>query len=588
MFSAYLLVQACWLALFAPLSIVVSESLMSWHGLGGVANQELLGFFLSPVGYLFAIWLVAMSLFNFFLQQGVVTLLLAQHEVNKRSISQAIRLLIQRSWLIARLAFMQSALLISISCTLLFIGRWLFGFMLADWDINYYLDQQRGQVWIYFSALSLGGIPLALWLGSKWLNWWFALPFCMLQKQPLGKQLTDSTRLSVGQRKLILGLNIVWLALRALVFLMLIAVSIWVLRFSLDWWAPEDVTSTELFVFSFVVLAGGSILSFLDTWLYASIQFYMFKVLVKKRGGELHSEHQRVLKENHSLHLGFRLMLLAILLVGVSQLADDVDGFSQRFAAPSDFTIMGHRAGGWLAPENSLEGLHQSIDLGLAVTEIDVQLTSDGQIAVVHDRDLRRLTGSSEIVYLSTFKEIQNAFVSAGLEKPQPLSEWLEQSAGNITLNIELKRYDRAMDLVPAVVDALQHFQHPVIISSLDVELLNAVKQKVKDSLLAERVSIAFIAAASFGETKLQKNVDMLIVNQQWVSAWRLLSAQQRGQQVHVWTVNNAADVERLFYLRVDGVVTDSPEMAIATIENLQQLNQVEHVINSFRYWLRF
>ncbi|MPW29634.1 hypothetical protein F9L16_11585 [Agarivorans sp. B2Z047] len=586
MFGAYLLVQASWLAIFAPLSIVVSEALMSWYGLKGVANQELLAFFLSPSGYLFAIWLVAMALFNFFLQQGALTLLLAQHEVNKRSVSQAIRLLVNRAWTIARLAFLQSALLISISCTLLFIGRWLFGLMLADWDINYYLDQQRNQLWFYFAALSIGGLPLAVWLGAKWLNWWFALPFCMLQKKPLLSQLKDSTQLSIGQRKLILCLNLAWFALRTSVFIAVIAGFIWLLRISLNWWAPEDVTPIVLFLFSATVLAGGSVLSFLDTWLYASIQFYLFKVLLKQHKESVSKQHQQVLNENHRVHLGLRLMFIAVLLLGASEMKEEIGAFSQRFSEPSSMLVMGHRAGGWLALENSLEGLQKSINLELPVTEIDVQLTADGQIAVVHDRDLRRLTGSNLVVPESSFAQIQQAFVDAGFSQPQALPYWLEKSANKITLNIELKRYNNSLALVPALLESLKEYPYPVIISSLDIELLEELKLQISGTELANRISTAFIAAASFGESAVQQNVDMLIVNQQWVNAWRLFSAQQRGQEVHVWTVNNAADVERLYYLRVNGVVTDSPIMALETLERLNGLSDVDHIVNSLRYWL--
>ncbi len=588
MFGAYLLVQTGWLVVFAPLSIMVSEKLMAWHGLQGVANQQLLGFFLSPSGYLFAIWFVAMALFNFFLQQGVVTLLLAQHEVNRRSVSQAIRLLITRLWLIARLAFLQSALLISIACTLLFLGRWLFGLMLADWDINYYLEQQRDQLWFYLAVFCVGGLPLALWLGSKWLSWWFALPFCMLQKKPLLAQLRDSSELSFGQRKLILLLNVVWFGLRAAMLFLLIAGIIWLMRLSLNWWTPQSVSALSLFSFGLAVISGGAIISFVDTWLYASIQFYLFKLSLKQQHESLHHEHRQLLRENHRLHLGLRLMFLAMLLIAASEVNEDIQGFSLRFSEPREVMVMGHRAGGWLAQENSLEGLQKAINLGLPVTEIDIQLTADGQIVVIHDRDLRRLVGDESVVHLSSFAEIQQAFIKAGYSAPQALPVWLNKSAGKITLNLELKRYGDSLDLVPTLIAELNNYPYPVIISSLDDQLLSALKQQIKATPLEHRIKTAFIAAASVGESALLQKADMLIVNQQWVNPWRLLRAQQRGQQVHVWTVNSAVEVERLYYLRVNGIVTDSPIVVTQTLAGLEQLSEVEHAVNSLRYWLAF
>jgi glycerophosphoryl diester phosphodiesterase len=598
MFSAFFLVQTSWFVIAAPLSIIVSETLISWHGSQGVFNDELLGFLLSPSGYLFAIWFVSMALFNFFLQQGVITLLLAQHEINRRSVTQAIRLLLNRAGLIARLALLQSALLISLFCCLLFFGRWLFGLILADWDINYYLQQQQSQLWIYFAALSVGLLPLALWLGTRWLSWWFALPLCILQKQPLSTQLKDSAKLGKGKLKLILSLNLLWLGIRAIAVLSSVAAILWLISTLVTWWNPAELGVYSLLFPSLVLLLGGLLLSFLDTWLYASIQFYLFRLLRKRKGSHLAVQHRQVLEQKIRLNLPVRLILIAVLLLGIIDIVDEVHSYSQQSVEPNQLSVMGHRAGGWLAQENSIAGLQKAIGMGLAITEIDVQLTGDGQIAVIHDRDLGRLTGKQVVVNSAPFATIQQTFVEAGHPPPQTLPEWLALSDDKITLNIELKRYDQSLALVPAVLKALTKHHSPVIISSLDPALLNAVISQLEAQAAAEaqaitqpidrEVKIALIVAASVGESELQRRADMLIVNQQWVTPWRLLSAHQRKQEVYVWTVNKPADVKRLYYLQVDGIVTDAPVMAKKTIAKLQQENDIEHLINGLRHWFDF
>lgn len=588
MFSAFILVQTSWFVIAAPLSIMVSEALISRYDSQGVFNDELLGFLLSPSGYLFAIWVVTMALFNFFLQQGVVTLLLAQREVKRRSVTQAIRLLLNRSGLIARLALLQSALLISIFCCLLFFGRWLFGLILADWDINYYLQQQQSQLWIYLAALSVGLLPLALWLGSRWLSWWFALPLCILQKQPLSTQLKDSAKLGKGKLKLILSLNLLWLGIRTIAVLGSVTGILWLISTLVTWWNPTELEVYSLLFPSLVLLLGGLLLSFLDTWLYASIQFYLFRLLRKRRESHLAVRHRQVLEQKIRLNLPVRLILIAVLLLGIVDIVDEIHSHSQQSVEPNQLVVMGHRAGGWLAQENSIEGLQKAIGMGLPITEIDVQLTGDGQIAVIHDRDLGRLTGKQVVVNSASFATIQQTFVDAGQPPPQALPEWLALSNDKITLNIELKRYDQSFDLVPAVLRALTEHQSPVIISSLDPALLNAVVTQLAAQPIDREVKIALIAAASIGESELLRTADMLIVNQKWITPWRLLSAQQRGQEVYVWTVNQPADVTRLYYLSVDGIVTDAPVMANETIAKLQKQSDIEHVINGLRYWFDF
>src|SRR5665648_5247 len=74
--------------------------------------------------------------------------------------------------------------------------------------------------------------------------------------------------------------------------------------------------------------------------------------------------------------------------------------------------IIGHRGAKGIAPENSLSGFKKAIELGIDGVELDVHLTKDGKLIVIHDMDLKRLTGLKIPIKQLTFKELEKYDIS--------------------------------------------------------------------------------------------------------------------------------------------------------------------------------
>lgn len=81
--------------------------------------------------------------------------------------------------------------------------------------------------------------------------------------------------------------------------------------------------------------------------------------------------------------------------------------------------IIGHRGVKGIAPENSLSGFKKAIELGIDGVELDVHLTKDGKLVVIHDMDLRRLTRSKILIKQITFKELRKYDISELFSKNQ-------------------------------------------------------------------------------------------------------------------------------------------------------------------------
>src|SRR5262249_1511448 len=119
--------------------------------------------------------------------------------------------------------------------------------------------------------------------------------------------------------------------------------------------------------------------------------------------------------------------------------------------------VVGHRGVPARHQENSLAGFKRALELGVPAVELDVQLTKDRKAVVVHDSNLKRLTGCPRYVYDLTWDELSKLGVKGELpmgvdvngqetiaryerEEPIPLlAQVLAEIAGRVAINIELK-----------------------------------------------------------------------------------------------------------------------------------------------------
>ncbi|MEN3190444.1 MAG: glycerophosphodiester phosphodiesterase family protein [Atribacterota bacterium] len=81
--------------------------------------------------------------------------------------------------------------------------------------------------------------------------------------------------------------------------------------------------------------------------------------------------------------------------------------------------VIGHRGAKGIAPENSLSGFKKAVELGIDGVELDVHLTKDGQLVVIHDTDLKRLTGQKVLINQLTFKELKEYDISEFFTREQ-------------------------------------------------------------------------------------------------------------------------------------------------------------------------
>jgi len=244
--------------------------------------------------------------------------------------------------------------------------------------------------------------------------------------------------------------------------------------------------------------------------------------------------------------------------------------------------IHAHRGVQTKAPENTLSAAREAIAAGADYVETDVQLSRDDVLVIMHDSDFSRLGGVARKVWDLTYEEIRAIPLGGSTEFAPTLEELLTAMKGRIKLNIELKYYgDHQPGLARKVVEAVrkQGMLDQVVIQCLEYDPLLEVRQ------LAPDVPIGYLL--SFNARKPSRlDVNFLSVEQNRVDHMFLRDSHRHGQQVYAWTVDRQEDMQRLFDLGIDGIITDQSALARKTLDEYRSRPNSERAVRRVRSWL--
>ena len=233
--------------------------------------------------------------------------------------------------------------------------------------------------------------------------------------------------------------------------------------------------------------------------------------------------------------------------------------------------IMAHRGASAVAPENTLAAFNAAVNMGADAVELDVKLTIDKEVIIIHDRRVDRTTNGSGDVKCWTFKDIRmldagSKFASSySGEKIPSLREICETLKGKLLVNIELTNYWTLLDALPIKVAEIvseYDMQGEVLISSFNVFNLIRFHQympAVELALLVGPESRSRIISAVFGG---RFSINSIHPHFSTLFPGIPEGFRKRYARIHPWTVNKIEDMRALIALRVDGIITDYPDIA--------------------------
>ncbi len=222
-----------------------------------------------------------------------------------------------------------------------------------------------------------------------------------------------------------------------------------------------------------------------------------------------------------------------------------------------------HRGGAEEFPENSLAAFTAAVAMGFRYLETDVHLSADGVVVAFHDDVLDRVTdGSGQLAEL-TWDEIRDARIDGS--EPIPTMGQLFAAFPGARFNIDVKSEAVVGPLLSLIRE--QGAIERVCIGAFDDERLERVRASLAGVCTTMGPNaIARLKAGSFRVPAGRVAGDCAQVpirHGRWTVVTRrfVQAAHRRGVQVHVWTIDEADEMERLLDLGVDGIMTDRPSV---------------------------
>ncbi len=235
-------------------------------------------------------------------------------------------------------------------------------------------------------------------------------------------------------------------------------------------------------------------------------------------------------------------------------------------------SIIAHRGGAGLGVENTLSCIERGIAAGADAVEVDVHVTSDGEVVVCHDDSIDRTTNGMGRISDLTLEQVQSFRIvdSAGnptAEHIPTLAEVVSAVAGKCKLLIEVKheygRYDIERKVVQIVHDA--GISDNVAVQSFSDESLDELHRldaalKLEKLVLFRNGGLTKIFGGKFPKFDYKKYAHVSSFNFYYRSLTRRMidELHSHGKQVKIWTLSGPGDTP---HLPVDGIITDRPDL---------------------------
>lgn len=220
---------------------------------------------------------------------------------------------------------------------------------------------------------------------------------------------------------------------------------------------------------------------------------------------------------------------------------------------------IGHRGAKGYAPENTLLSFQKAIEMGVDGIELDVHLSADGQIIVIHDATIDRTTNGQGVVNSLSLRELKGFRIENEHEIPT-LIEVFNLVNKRCFINIELKGKGTALPvlaLIEKYVSKKNWQYHHFLISSFDwVSLLDIhlAQPTIPLGVLTEYdIDLAFAFAKYIQAQSIHSYFHLL-------SKEKTANMQEEGFRILAWTVNETEDIQKIKSFHINGIITDYPD----------------------------
>lgn len=577
--------------LLAPLVAFTMRLFLQRWGRVSVGNFEIAQFLLSPIGLVAICCVGGIAIATFYLETaGLMQIMLNPRfrwwSVSGRSFNLYEKLL--------RLGGIQLSIVLAIALPFVGLVGLIYAMLWQGRDLNGLIILKPPEFW-WGVGLASVVVTAFVALGSFIvLRWLLALPILLSEPelspwQSLRKSL-ESSRNNLSTMS---ACMITWLLTYAFIATCVLAITHLGLAEMLDvsWQTLSTAALVTGVALSFEWLLG-TILSIVGSIGFAAVVLALYHVialtdidvsrrrsldeaLLLERSSAVGTEEKSAWLRLGGLFAAISVVMLGI-AIGVSYWICDTLVLRDRTQ------ITAHRAGAAFAPENTIAAIQRAIADKADWAEIDVQLTVDKELVVMHDTDLARVGGGTKAVGNTTLAEIQSLDVGSLFskefvgEKIPRFSDLLMASKDQMRLNVELKPHGNSDTeaLTRQVVDAIRQagMTRQCRICSQSYACIQLAKT------LEPEIEIGFIVATSIGDST-QLDVNFLMLSHTKITRQVVDRARARGIDIHAWTVNDSDLVLKLIDAGVQNIITDDPLQIDKQLKGIESLRPIERLL---------
>jgi len=225
--------------------------------------------------------------------------------------------------------------------------------------------------------------------------------------------------------------------------------------------------------------------------------------------------------------------------------------------------IMGHRGAKALEPENTLLSIRRAMEIGVDAVEIDVHLTKDKEVVVIHDSTVDRTTNGKGPVGSYTLEEVKKLDAGKG-ERIPTLEEVIGLVRGRMKLIIELKE----VGIEDKVVGLIN--KHSLCGSAYVISFWHMAVKRVKEMDSRIRTGVLLVGCPVDTCIARSASADALVMNYAFVNKEFVYKAHQESLKVFIWNIDDPNMLKPYVDMGVDGIGSNDPRILVEYFRSAQ------------------
>lgn len=284
------------------------------------------------------------------------------------------------------------------------------------------------------------------------------------------------------------------------------------------------------------------------------------------------------------------LAVVAVVMVLLAKPADDCPPCLRDQPRP---LVIAHQGGDGLWPSDTMYAFERAVAMGVDMLEMDLHVTSDGGLVLMHDETVDRTTdgtGRLEDMTLAEVKALDagyrwtpddgQTFPYRGQGITVATAEELFQTFSEMAMNIEIKLVE-SQPVARPFCELIRKYnmQDKVLVASFHQDAMDEFRATCPEvsTSIAQNEVINFFVRQKLGLASSYSPPGQAVQVPEYRSGLHVLTdgfvkdSQKRGMDVHAWTINEVEDMQRMIDLGVNGIITDYPDRLLAVLSRFPE-----------------